>query len=131
PLSRKRLSTHGILGDSRYDEKAYQPREDYTLLSVNKPSLTPVACILMIILFGFVLLPLAPIARAETLGAWTATTNFPSLVQGNSCVGYGGDIYCVGGPSSNAVYYAPLSAAGIGAWTATTNYPTNIYFPSC
>ena len=73
------------------------------------------------------------------VGAWAQTTSYPTAIAAQSCVASGGDIYCVGGGSgvdfygvgSTAVYYAPLSSAGIGAWTATTDYPTPSALQTC
>lgn len=86
---------------------------------------------------GSALIYISPIANAEALGTWNPTTNYPFGVLGESCVAYGGYIYCVGGDSnttyaqSNSTYYATLSSSGAGTWNAGTNYPTNIYLPSC
>lgn len=64
------------------------------------------------------------------VGAWTATTVYPSGVFGESCQTYAGYIYCVG--DINAAYYAPVSASGVGTWTETTDYPTNgVFETSC
>jgi len=85
------------------------------------------------------------------LGAWTQTTTYPLVDDGQSCEISSGFIYCVGGstvelrttssggtstqaftPATlNSTYYAPVSASGIGNWTATTAYPTTIYDQSC
>jgi len=71
----------------------------------------------------------APVS-ASGVGAWTATTAYPSGVFGQSCQIYSGYIYCVG--DINDVYYAPVSHTGVGTWVATTNYPTiGVFEPSC
>ena len=77
----------------------------------------------------------APLSSSG-VGAWTATTSYPKIIEYQSCVVNSGFIYCIGGDSfgnalNNAVYFAPLSSSGVGAWTATTSYPTNIRFHSC
>ena len=69
-----------------------------------------------------------PVLKSRRLDGY----HYPVSVAGSSCVSDIGHIYCVGGNIANAVYSAPISAAGIGAWTLqTNNYPTNIYLPSC
>ena len=77
----------------------------------------------------------ARLSSSGTVGAWTATTNYPISVRFESCVAYSGFAYCIGGQGAtsqtNAVYYAPLSSTGVGAWTTTTSYPTNISNGSC
>jgi hypothetical protein len=71
------------------------------------------------------------------VGPWAATTRYPSTVDDESCVAFGGFIDCIAGYTAlgpqaiNATYYAPVSSAGIGAWTATTAYPTADYGLSC
>jgi hypothetical protein len=91
----------------------------------------------------------APLSSSG-VGAWTSTTSLPTVTvttpQGNftgttqvdSCVVYGGYIYCTTAVSSFAgnrpaapVYSASLSSSGIGAWTATTSYPLAVQYLSC
>jgi hypothetical protein len=70
----------------------------------------------------------APISSAG-VGAWAATTSYPTTVDDESCVTSGGFIDCIGGYTAlgpraiNSTYYAPISSAGIGAWTAGAAYP--------
>lgn len=106
--------------------------------STKKLTLSLTICVLVLLSFGLMLLPLAPSVRAEGLGSWTATTGYPALVEGSSCGASGGYIYCVGGIMSGEVndstFYARMSSAGIagiGAWINTTPYPTTIYLSSC
>lgn len=84
----------------------------------------------------------APLNSNGVVGTWTATTAYPTPVDGQYCVASSGYIYCVGGfdeiygtnassLASNFVYYAPLSASGIGSWSNSTAYPANVYLPSC
>jgi N-acetylneuraminic acid mutarotase len=81
----------------------------------------------------------APILASNALGAWVATTNFPSNIDSPSCVSYNQNIYCIGGDRgtipivySNTVYYAPVLASNaLGSWTSTTNYPANVESTSC
>jgi hypothetical protein len=77
----------------------------------------------------------APLS-ASGVGAWTATTTYPTEIFENSCVVDSGYVYCVGGLTNsaiiNTVYFAPISASGVGTWTSTTSYPTAfIESPSC
>jgi len=70
------------------------------------------------------------------LGTWAQTTNYPSVVSSESCVAYGGYVYCVGGQGNsytNAVYYAQLTSGGVGTWNAApgSNYPITDYNLSC
>jgi hypothetical protein len=76
----------------------------------------------------------APVS-ASGVGAWT-TSNFPTVIDGESCTISSGYIYCVGGdsvetPYTDIVFYAPVSASGVGAWTSTTHYPTDVTYTSC
>jgi PGF-pre-PGF domain-containing protein len=76
----------------------------------------------------------APISSTG-VGGWTATTAYPANVAGESCISYGGNIYCIGGDfnvNTNTVYYAPiLTSNALGSWTSVTNYPVNAQLPSC
>ena len=70
--------------------------------------------------------------------SWSATTNYPTTIQDQSCVASSGFVYCIGGTTvpcclsnPNGVYFAPLSSSGVGSWSATANYPTTIYGHSC
>ena len=72
------------------------------------------------------------------VGSWSATTNYPTTIQDQSCVASSGFVYCIGGTTvpcclsnPNGVYFAPLSSSGVGSWSATANYPTTIYGHSC
>jgi len=77
-----------------------------------------------------------------SLGVWQSTTPYPIPIDSESCVGWGSDIYCVGGNNetggsqsnvapSSAVWFAPVNSSGIGAWAETTPYPPGIFVPSC
>ena len=70
------------------------------------------------------------------ISGWAATTSYPFPVFSQSCVGWGGYIYCVGGYQTGGlptslVYFAELSSSGIGAWRASASYPTNVTSQSC
>ncbi len=68
------------------------------------------------------------------VGTWKSTTNYPTVIVYQECLGDSGFIYCVGGDNPNSVddvYYAPVSSSGVGSWTSTTNYPTTISVLSC
>ena len=54
-------------------------------------------------------------------------------VEELSCVVHGSDLYCVGGNTRTAAYYAPLTSSGVGQWTPTTAYPnaTGLNLASC
>ena len=81
----------------------------------------------------------APVSSSG-VGAWT-TSNFPTVIDGQSCTISSGYIYCVGGdtvqidgtqtPYTDIVFYASVSSSGVGAWTSTTHYPTDITYTSC
>jgi len=68
---------------------------------------------------------------------WARTTSYPTPIYGQSCVVSGGYIYCIAGDTSvspfetGAVYFAPLSSAGVGAWKSTKSYPVALYGQSC
>ena len=82
----------------------------------------------------FTFVPSVPPAHAETVGAWGSTTNYPTVISGQSCVTSGGYIYCVGGSSSGfktTAYYASISSSGVGNWISTTTYPGSPYIWSC
>jgi hypothetical protein len=80
-----------------------------------------------------------PIKSDGSLGSWTQTTSYPTIIGIFDClIGYG-VISCPGGifngysaslPSMRASYSAPLSSNGIGAWSSTTPYPVNA-IPDC
>ncbi|MDV3293484.1 MAG: hypothetical protein LYZ70_04365 [Nitrososphaerales archaeon] len=80
---------------------------------------------------------LATVSSSGAIGAWSASTSYPTGVEGQSCVINGGYIYCIGGSTNGGIIlagvsYAPLSGGGgIGAWANTTPYPTAIYNQSC
>ena len=75
----------------------------------------------------------APVSSSG-IGTWTETTDYAGTgtsgstgitVAMHSCSAAIGYIYCVGGvgnPSSNKVYFGPVSASGIVSWTETTDY---------
>jgi len=70
------------------------------------------------------------------VGAWTATTSYPTTIEVQSCAAsLDGYIYCVGGYTgsvyTNAVYFASLHSSGVSVWTQTTNYPVSLYGQSC
>ena len=69
------------------------------------------------------------------VGAWKATTSYPTAIRSGSCVASAGKIYCVGGYNSTTitddVFYAPLSSSGVGQWKATTSYPSRVWTESC
>ncbi len=78
----------------------------------------------------------ANVLTTNTLGAWQPTTAYPINDAFQSCVTYGGTVYCIGGETTgniptNAVEYAPLSSAGIGSWVATNSYPLATDFFQC
>ncbi len=65
------------------------------------------------------------------VGAWTQTTAYPQQLTFPSCSFASGYLYCVGGQTgessyTNAVYYAPVSSAGIGTWKSAPTYPTSV-----
>lgn len=88
-------------------------------------------------------------AKVDSGGAsaWKETTDYGSPSTSDNSGNYGyptaegscaistGYIYCVGGtgPSglTDAVFYAPVSSAGVGAWSITTNYPVTVMSQSC
>ena len=104
-------------------------------------NLTGVVSILLLsfLVAGILLGSSVPRASADPSSLpWAPTTNYPIAVSGQSCVVSSGYVYCIGGliPSmnsntTNAVYYAPLSASGVGTWTQATSYPTDIAYQSC
>lgn len=67
------------------------------------------------------------------VGSWTSTTAYPISMSGQACAFSSGYIYCVGGQTgdnpasySYAVYYAPVSSAGIGSWKQSGPYPISV-----
>jgi hypothetical protein len=73
------------------------------------------------------------------VGAWTATTPYPTQLSGQSCVIVSSSIYCVGGQGnqgaySSSVYFATVSLSGVGAWKQVASYSdaaeTNCVFSS-
>jgi len=92
---------------------------------------------LLVALTAVVLL-VAPLnlANAESLGSWTATTDYPNAYNAVSCTVVAADIFCVGGlggggSSHDQAYYATLGASGIGQWSSTSAYPTAVDSASC
>jgi hypothetical protein len=82
------------------------------------------------VLFGLVLLPLAPSARAEAPGAWSLSANsYPVPTNGASCDTDGSYVYCVGGATFD--YTAQILGSTIGPWVSGTDYPRGIVGPSC
>ncbi|OGZ52509.1 MAG: hypothetical protein A3B25_02365 [Candidatus Ryanbacteria bacterium RIFCSPLOWO2_01_FULL_48_26] len=75
----------------------------------------------------------APISAVNrSVGAWTATTPLPHILNGHSEVINNGYIYITGGYDStmvtSTVYFAPISATNsVGAWAKTTPLPKGIY----
>jgi hypothetical protein len=76
------------------------------------------------------------------VGGWVSSTPYPVAIDALSCVAASQNIYCVGGENetsgtssstaiSSAVWYAPISSAGIGSWSRSADYPSDLYFPSC
>lgn len=71
------------------------------------------------------------------IGAWTATTPYPTDIGEGSCVAYSGHAYCVGGSTNsspfgiNSVYDSRLRSSGAGSWSATSRYPVKIAIESC
>ena len=71
-----------------------------------------------------------------TMGEWQAASSYPLPVYNETCVGWSGYVYCIGGMTSpqfmtNKVYFAPVSSGGIGTWKETAPYVYNISDPSC
>ena len=68
------------------------------------------------------------IPGSGSIGAWTATTSFPTAREHHASAAYNGYLYVIGGYNGtylNDVRYAPINANGtIGTWTATTSFPT-------
>ena len=62
------------------------------------------------------------------IGAWTASTPFPHVMSGPTCMTDSGYIYCLSanpdGSLAPEAYYASLSSNGVGAWTRTAAPPT-------
>lgn len=70
------------------------------------------------------------------IGQWTATTQYPDALSTVSCVLDSGGIYCAGGfnllqRSSDHVYSATVTGAGLSSWTNSTAYPTPFDVSSC
>ena len=82
---------------------------------------------------GFSLIS-SPVA-ASGVTVWRPTASYPTNIHSQSCVLYGGYIYCVGGNTGNgflsSVYFAPLLPSGAGEWKSTTDYSTTINGQSC
>jgi hypothetical protein len=72
-----------------------------------------------------------------SVGAWSATTAYPTPVTSTSCVTESGEIYCVGGvnpatdDATSSVYGASLEGSGVGSWSATSQYPVAVFGESC
>ena len=73
------------------------------------------------------------------IGSWAKSPNsYPGAggIWALQCPSYDGFVYCIGGNkvpggTTNAVYFASITAAGFGAWKSTTSYPIKIRFDSC
>jgi len=71
---------------------------------------------------------------ASGVGSWSQTKAYPVAASGQACAISAGVIYCVGGETADgpsptytdAVYYAPISSAGIGAWKQSPSYPNSV-----
>ena len=75
-------------------------------------------------------------AQQVTLQPWNETIDYGAAsgssgtgglsVEAQSCVGYNGYVYCVGGylagNDTSRVFFAKVTAAGVGPWTETTDY---------
>ncbi len=74
---------------------------------------------------------------ASGISSWVQDSNYPQTVGLQSCVSYGGYVYCVGGSYDDAgddissSYYAPLSSSTVGSWAPTTAYPVPIDSQTC
>src|SRR5438093_1428348 len=106
--------------------------KDKRLQRIAKPLI--VVLVFLALFGGFGAIWIQP--TSASLGSWAATTNYPTGVDGQSCVTSSGFVYCIGGfgPTTGAtssVYFASLSSSGVGSWSATTNYPTTIREQSC
>lgn len=99
-------------------------------------ALTRTSAALTLISALILLVSMASIAQAESLGAWSATTPYPSQLAGVGCALVSPDVYCVGGFDTNYnsyddVNYATVNGSGIGAWSTGTAYPTAVDSASC
>jgi hypothetical protein len=77
-------------------------------------------------------------SSSGNITAWTAGTQYPQDINGQSCVAYSGYAYCTGGTYDdggddvNSSYYAPLTSGGaLGTWSATTSFPIPVDSLSC
>ncbi|MEM3839316.1 MAG: hypothetical protein QXF01_01920 [Candidatus Micrarchaeaceae archaeon] len=73
---------------------------------------------------------------SKAFGQWVSTSSYPLPVYNQSCVGWHGYIYCVGGQLNQSfytsdVYFANATPAGIGRWMQAMSYPVNITGASC
>jgi N-acetylneuraminic acid mutarotase len=80
----------------------------------------------------------AQIQPSGAIGAWSATTSFPTARRGHRVVAYHGTMYIIGGANAflialNDVQMAPIDpwVGTVGAWTATTPFPNPSYAPGC
>ena len=77
----------------------------------------------------------APINAGGSIGNWTVTASYPTLLQSTQCTSNGSNIYCVGGSSGNytqAVFYSALSPRSASrAGCQTTDYPIPFYSGYC
>lgn len=72
----------------------------------------------------------------ESLGNWSATTNYPIAIGAQQCLTSDTYIYCIGGLSrsgnSDSVYYAKIGSSGaLGSWLQATSYPITISSQGC
>jgi hypothetical protein len=78
-------------------------------------------------------------SASANITGWTSSSNsYPSVINGQSCVTYSSDVYCVGGTYDSggddiaSSYYAPLSSSGVvGTWNATTAFPIAVDSQYC
>jgi len=104
--------------------------------SVTRPArLVPILIITLILGVGLAATSTRPVSAS--IGSWAATTNYPTGIEGQSCVTSSGFVYCIGGfphngsPVTNATYFSTLSSTGVGFWSASTVYPTQVGSQSC
>jgi hypothetical protein len=77
-------------------------------------------------------------SSSSNISSWTTdTSTYPQTINGQSCVAYGNDIYCVGGTYDdagddvNSSYFATLNDGTVGSWSSTTAYPIPVDSQSC
>lgn len=78
----------------------------------------------------------APLSSSG-VGNWTSAGSYPSDVMFQSCLGYGGYVYCLGGIYDDSAddiamaYYTSLSQSALGTWQETTSYPVPADSQAC